>query len=252
MNPGPPDNPPPEWATSPRPNSPTGTGASKIPPAPNVPASKGSSAPRNSRSTATGSIIPVQEAIRIVKIHRAGEGKEITALGIVGAGILIDSTHILTCRRVIELAISQDAVVGGTVLVSLAISTTNGFSEAKIIQFGSGDAVGDLALLETSGSMLPPGAGKARFATPLRYNDRQFGVLGFSDGAGEELAVEGSFVGPEDRDGLVLMPGEKIRNKGGFHGTPVWSPELEAFVGLVTSSLETSWPNWRMPSASMV
>jgi hypothetical protein len=137
---------------------------------------------------------------------------------------------------VIELAISQDAVVGGTVLVSLAISTTNGFSEAKIIQFGSGDAVGDLALLETSGSMLPPGAGKARFATPLRYNDRQFAVLGFSDGAGEGLPVEGSFVGPEDRDGLVLMPGEKIRNKGGFHGTPVWSPELEAFVGLVTSS----------------
>lgn len=182
-----------------------------------------------------------QETARVVAVHDP-DGC------IVGAGCLVDSGHVLTCRHVLEAALSTDVLADRkTVAVSLAGVTTQPTVEATIMSFGASGIENDLALLKILNEpnlKIPP----VEFASPLRHGGKAYSVLGFPGGDQQGRNVVGQ-LHAADSKGLVQMDrGGALSVLGGFSGAPVWSPDLNAFVGLVVTELADDDVSWCIPS----
>lgn len=188
-----------------------------------------------------------QETARVVAVHRrSGE--------IVGAGCLVDSTRLLTCRHVVAAALrdlsessSQMDVRGRDIPVTLAGVSEQPTVWARVLDVGEEGPENDLALLEVIGQprlRISP----VEFASPLRHGGKAYSVLGFPGGDQQGRNVTGK-LHAADAKGLVQMDrGGALSVLGGFSGAPVWSPDLNAFVGLVVTELATNDVSWCIPS----
>lgn len=182
-----------------------------------------------------------QETARVVAVHQD------SGL-IVGAGCLVDSTHVLTCRHVVTASKrGAEAAVGMRVYVSLVGVSTQPTVAAEVLQVGGVGVENDLALLKIIDGRplrVPP----VEFASPLRHGGKGYSVLGFPAGDRQGRNATGR-LNAADAVGLVQMDrGGALSVLGGFSGAPVWSPELHAFVGLVVTELASHDVSWCIPS----
>ena len=183
-----------------------------------------------------------QETARVVAVL---DGQEM----IVGAGCLIDGSHVLTCYHVMEAALGRSPKENAKVTVKLIGVRGQVAVSARILKLGKyardRRAVNDLALLRLSTNL---GVPVAEFATPLRHGGKEYSALGFPDADPQGRNASG-LLHAANADGLVQMDGNSaLFVKGGFSGAPVWSKSLDAFVGIVVSELSDVGVAWCVPS----
>jgi hypothetical protein len=86
------------------------------------------------------------------------------------------------------------------------------------------------------------------FASPLRHGGKSYSVMGFPGGDPQGRNASGR-LHPADAKGLVQMDrGGALSVLGGFSGAPVWSSDLNAFVGIVVTELAKNDVSWCIPS----
>jgi hypothetical protein len=184
------------------------------------------------------------EAARVVALlNRNGE--------VVGAGCLISSDTVLTCSHVVEAATKPFAVGKGSSLrmrlcgLEKPLEVEGRFEKRS----KAGGLAGDLAIIRIA----LPRAQKLRiteteFAAPFRHGGKTFSVVGFPEGNSDGCYASGLMRGANVA-GLVQLDGEgEILVQGGFSGAPVWSSDLNAYVGLVVSELKEYKVAWCIPA----
>ena len=179
-----------------------------------------------------------QETARVVAVHReSGE--------IVGAGCLIDNSYVLTCRHVVEAA--RNDVRDPEVFLTLVGVEGRPTVTAEVLVVGGDGPENDLALLLiVDGPLLS--VKPVEFANPLRHGGKSYSVLGFPGGDQQGRNAAG-FLHATDAIGLVQMDrGGALSVLGGFSGAPVWSSDVNAFVGLVVTELANDNVSWCIPS----
>jgi len=189
-----------------------------------------------------------QETARVVAVHRP-DGK------IVGAGCVLDHQYILTCLHVVVAALDtgdvdarNKAIQGKQVLVTLPGVNSQPTVEAKVVQIGGEGPQNDLALLKILAPSRFQKIQAVEFASPLRHSGKSYSVLGFPGGDQQGRNAVGR-LHAADAKGLVQMDrGGALSVLGGFSGAPVWSPDVNAFVGLVVTELADANVSWCIPS----
>jgi hypothetical protein len=167
----------------------------------------------------------------------------------VGAGCLLDGSHILTCYHVLETVLGAKPKNGASVRLKLIGIPEQPVVRSTLKKLGKfardKRPINDLALLELNRKLDIP---VAEFATPLRHSGKKYSVLGFPDGMEQGRNASG-WLHAADALGLVQMDGSSaLFVKGGFSGAPVWSPDMNAFVGMVVSELYDVGVAWCIPS----
>jgi hypothetical protein len=178
------------------------------------------------------------ESARVVAVHRqSGQ--------IVGAGCLVDGRFVLTCRHVVEAA--RDDVRNTEIFLTLVGVEGRPTVTAEVLVVGGEGPENDLALLEIVEG--PPLAiAPVEFASPLRHGGKSYSVLGFPNGDQQGRNASG-LLHSADAIGLVQMDrGGALSVLRGFSGAPVWSADVNAFVGLVVTELANDSVSWCIPS----
>lgn len=186
-----------------------------------------------------------QETARVVAVKRSSDGR------IVGAGCLLSSEHILTCKHVVEKAfgprkLANSAVVNVWLVGVLGQPTVT----ANIERYLKGnEPTDDLALLRIQHPK--PGVELVEFAAPLRHAGKRFSVLGFPSSVAQGRNAVG-LLQAVDAKGLIQMDSDgALLVQGGFSGAPVWCQDVSAFVGIVVSGAEEHEVSWCIPSARL-
>ena len=182
-----------------------------------------------------------QETARVVAVHRP-DGE------IIGSGCLVNDINVLTCRHVVAAALApKKRLENNEVLVTLAGVAGQPTVRTKVKPSEAGHQSEDLALLEiTDGPQLA--VSPVEFASPLRHGGKRFSVLGFPHNDQQGRNVSGTLHAVDTRDLVQMDCGSPLLVEGGFSGSPVWSPNLGAFVGLVVTALYPSGVAWCIPS----
>lgn len=189
-----------------------------------------------------------QETARVVAVHRR-DGE------IVGAGCLLDHQYILTCLHVVEAALDfadthmgNHMIQGKQILVSLPGVNNQPTVVAGVERVGGEGAQNDLALLKILDAHRFQKIQAVEFASPLRHGGKSYSVLGFPGGDQQGRNAVGR-LHAADAKGLVQMDrGGALSVLGGFSGAPVWSSDMNAFVGLVVTELADDNVSWCIPS----
>ncbi|WP_329212384.1 nSTAND1 domain-containing NTPase [Streptomyces sp. NBC_01708] len=211
----------------------------------------------------------------IVRIFRSAPEPD-TATGALGVGFLVDDRHALTCAHVVAAALGLD---GGEPSDNARLSVDLPFRSAagdpattpresaatvtaRIVQWGPSqvpDGNGpDVAVLRLE--RLVPGTGPARCVDmePAKLRGYAAEIIGFPAGRPQGIWHEGVLRGPQ-AGGQVQIDrvGAGYRVTPGFSGSPVWSRDLGAVVGMTVraergepaagfmiplSQLVASWP----------
>lgn len=170
---------------------------------------------------------------------------------VVGAGCLITADQVLTCRHVVQAAVGRKDVPKGTELkIRLCGLDTPRITRARFQTHEStAGFTGDIAcvrLVRSRGKPLT--MTDTEFATPFRHGGKRYSVVGFPEGNPDGYYASGTMRGANVA-GLVQLDGEgAILVQPGFSGAPVWSSDLNAYVGLVVSGLENRNVAWCIPS----
>lgn len=167
--------------------------------------------------------------------------------GVVGAGFLVDATHVLTCAHVVAQALGIPAnttdAPTGELKVEFPFIKGGGRLQARVKAWfavegpTSGDGVSDIAVIELDGP-IPAGATAAPLATMKDYWGRQFRAFGFPPGFDAGTWASGLLV-DENAAGWVQI--EDVKSTGyfvvpGFSGTLVWDVDAGAVVGVVVGA----------------
>ena len=172
----------------------------------------------------------------------------------VGAACLISNTHLITCRHVVEAASGERrAETGKSIRAQLIGVTGQPTVQVTVAALASTKAEyshsEDIALL----SLRPEDSDllaikPVEFSTPLVHSGKSFAVMGFPANHPFGLHAAGQ-LHAADATGLVQMVGsESIGVAPGFSGSPVWSPELKSFVGIVVAGEDGRGLAWCIPS----
>jgi hypothetical protein len=185
-----------------------------------------------------------------VRIHGPGDK-------VVGAGILVDRAHVITCAHVVDAALGRATGTGGRPGKDRAI--TLDFPDArqdnrlfgKVAPGGwtpvAPDGRGDVAVLELTGG-LPPGARPARLRSSKQLKGHSFDVRGFPPGRDGGVTARGTIsrrAGPSPgREWYQLdgRPAESYQIGRGFSGAGVWDNQLNAVVGMVVADDRSAGP----------
>lgn len=183
-----------------------------------------------------------QETARVVTIH---SNENIN--NIVGAGCLVDSKYILTCDHVVRAAINDQVAY---LYVGLPGVTGQPIVKAKISKSVQcvKEPQNDLALLEIMNDNGLEGIQPIEFASPLRHSGKSYSVLGFPGGDVQGHNACGRLFSANAKGLIQMDQGGMLSVLGGFSGAPVWSPDLNAFVGLVVTELSKYRVSWCIPS----
>jgi len=178
--------------------------------------------------------MPDQAAMRIVAIHHAGMADQ---FNIIGLGCVVGLNRILTSQQVVEDALPIRGPVreGQEVLITLVGLPDHAPLQARVMRLEAGETLDDaLALLESVEPLPAQLRSNTEFATALRSTGKEFSVMGFTDRKEGGTTVTGRLEAANN-SGLLSLIGDGIGQLGYFFGgSPVWSPELNAFVGLVS------------------
>jgi hypothetical protein len=178
--------------------------------------------------------IPDSAANCIVVISPAGidERRE------TGVGCVISRNHILTSRRVVQNAqpFTGEITEGMVVQVRLPWSPEHPPLQTKLIRLATGQSPADDLVLLESLEPLPRILVPAEFATMRSFTGKKISAIGFPDEYQNGTTAPGRFSGIELNGDLLRLESDVIEKLGGFGGTPLWSPNLRAFVGLVSGT----------------
>jgi hypothetical protein len=188
-----------------------------------------------------------QETARVVAFHNARDR-------IVGAGCLVSSQTVITCKHVVRFALGRRKLLKAGAVVPMTLIGVVGTPKCfgEVVGFTNEDGPeNDLCLLDIKGLsgvlMVTP----VEFIAPLRHGRKSFSVLGFPDPDSQGRNSIG-ILQAADAKGLVQMESEgALLVKGGFSGAPVWSPDLGGFVGLVVTELTEQKVAWCIPSRTI-
>lgn len=190
-----------------------------------------------------------QETARIVAVHSQG-GR------IVGAGCLVSSDTVITCRHVVRRALGRKTFkIGANVPITLIGVVGSPKCTGEVVPPRKGRDPGegkgpenDLCLLRIKDLAGVLKITPVEFIAPLRHGRKSFSVLGFPDSDKQGRNSVG-ILQAADAKGLVQMDSEgNLLVEGGFSGAPVWSSELGGFVGLVVTELKEEEVAWCIPS----
>jgi hypothetical protein len=163
---------------------------------------------------------------------------------IVGAGILIDEGHALTCDWVVNRALGRDAnskAPSGEVAAGLPFLPVPARLTARVADGGwfpgSEKGHGNLAVLELAGEA-PAGTTPA----PLRGGrvalGGRFRTVGFPSGNADGVWVGGAFRGPAGPEAWVrleLDDATPADDQPGYGGAPVWGDDAGGVVGMLVA-----------------
>lgn len=189
-----------------------------------------------------------QDTVRVVAIlDRNGHVK--------GAGCLLDHEHVLTCRHVVSAALGivdseqgEPLLLGKTLDVVLTGDGSHPVVAVKVTKVGRKSRESDYALLQFVSPYPVDDVPPVEFASPKFHNAKSFLVMGFPDGDKAGKIAVGR-LSSLDGKGLVSMDkGGALPVRGGYSGSPVWSHELGAYVGIVVSELFEEGVSWCIPS----
>ncbi len=176
----------------------------------------------------------------IVRLHSQGGG-------VVGAGVLVDEAHVVTCAHVaaqaLGIAANTTDAPPGELGIEFPFIKNGGRLQARVkAWFGvdgpsTGDGLSDIAVIEVD-APLPTGATVAPMARMKDYWGRQFRAFGFPPGFDAGTWASGLLV-DENAAGWVQI--EDVKSTGyfvvpGFSGTPVWDVDAGAVVGIVVGA----------------
>lgn len=173
--------------------------------------------------------LPLHAVNSLVIIHGGPNDQ-----GILGVGVLVDRNRVLTSRGAIEQIIMSPGYDRKIWVSPAGLPNRVVLPMIVLDQKANREPDEDLAMLEFAGDGLWEGPLAAKFATPLIWQNKTFVVETFSpDQSADKL--EGVRATCEVQS---VLPGGRWRLTGyfsdrGFMCAPVWSPDLEAFVGLV-------------------
>jgi hypothetical protein len=169
-----------------------------------------------------------------------------------GAGCLISSKKVMTCKHVVQDALGKNLRLKkqvSTMAIQLIGVTGNPSCVGKVIDFPSGKGPeNDLCLLEIEQLEGRLRIEPVEFITTLRHGQKSFSVLGFRtpDPLGRNAVGR---LHAADARGLIQMDCEgALPVSGGYSGAPVWSSDLGAFIGLVRSEISEESVAWCIPS----
>lgn len=183
-----------------------------------------------------------QETARVVAVCCCRSGEYI------GAGCLVSSDTVLSCHHVIEEALGWTTPkVGDHVDAVLVGVAGRPKVRLRVTKLGSDDIQNDLALLEIEGA---PSLAVApvQFCTPLRHGGKSFSVLGFPNNDPQGRNARGVLHAGNANDMVQMDCDSPLLVQGGFSGAPVWSAELNGFVGIVVTELSEARVAWCIPS----
>lgn len=169
---------------------------------------------------------------------------------VVGAGCLISADTVLTCSHVVQAALGSRPLVEGSRIHMILCGLdkplkVEGFFECRSTICGP---AGDVAKVRIDLPSNTLAVANVEFAEPFRHGGKVYSVIGFPEGNPDGYYASGIMRGANVA-GLVQLDGEsKILVQPGFSGAPVWSSELNAYVGIVVSVLEDNRVAWCIPS----
>ncbi|MFD7498882.1 trypsin-like peptidase domain-containing protein [Streptomyces sp. NPDC059832] len=170
------------------------------------------------------------------------------ATGPLGVGFLVDDRHAITCAHVVAAALGLDRSEppeGARLHVDLPLLSGPGDRAvtvtASVVRWGPSQAAGgsglDVAVLRLDRAV--PGAGPVRLVDIEPENLRGYAteIVGFPEGRGQGVWHEGVLRGPQ-ADGHIQVDrvGAGYRVSRGFSGSPVWSRDLGAVVGMTVKA----------------
>ncbi len=168
---------------------------------------------------------------------------------------MLNHRHILTCRHVVANALEKEnpdeevTPLGKELDVTLIGVVGQPKIRTKVMKVEDRDgSENDLALLEILNPLSFVSIQPVSFASPLRHGGKAYSVMGFpgSDQQGRNAA---GLLHAANAKGLVQMDrGGALSVMGGFSGAPVWSSDLNAFIGLVVLELSKDHISWCIPS----
>ena len=170
---------------------------------------------------------------------------------IVGAGCLVSSDTVLTCRHVIGFALGNKRRPKVNDVVRVTMIGVSGSPDCigTVASCANGEEPeNDLAVLKITKLPAALAISPIEFITPMRHGRKLFSVLGFPD-SGQQGRNAIGVLQAADAKGLVQMDSHgALMVEGGFSGAPVWSPDLGGFVGIVVTELSEERVSWCIPS----
>jgi hypothetical protein len=159
----------------------------------------------------------------------------------VGAGVLVDMQHTLTCAHVINEACGfphdNPPSPQGTVTLDFPLLPLSQRQEARVVmwqpvaQDGSGDIAG-LEILSTP----PPAAQPAHFIDQPELWNVDFRILGFPTGHDTGIFSHGRILGSLANGHVQLEAVGEFRILPGFSDSPVWSEAAKGVVGILVAA----------------
>jgi hypothetical protein len=154
-----------------------------------------------------------------------------------GVGCVVSRNHILTTVRAVEKSqpLHGDIKEGWRVQVRMPWQPDHPPLQTTVVRFTREAARQDLVLLESM-EPLPRQLVAAQFAAMPSVTGKRFSAIGFPREFPGGTTAGGRFTGIERGGNLLRLESEPIVKLGGFRSTPLWAPNLRAFVGLVSGT----------------
>ena len=170
----------------------------------------------------------------IVQIPPTAAGRE----GEMGVGCVISRNLILTSRRVVEnaQAFPTGLKEGLPVEVRIPWDEERPPLQMRLIRCANGDSPADGLVLLESLEPLPSILTPAEFATMPNFTGKKFSAFAFPPQLPDGDTVSGRILGIELNGDLLRHDSSSLGRFDGCSGSPMWSPELRAFVGLMSGT----------------
>jgi WD40 repeat protein len=186
--------------------------------------------------------------------------------GVVGAGLILDDRHVVTCAHVVMAALQlAEGTVGRPVdAVTVDFPALGGAAtSARVVADGwtpiTEDGRGDIAVLELAENRPQVAVPVIRVARGTL--NHRFMAYGFPRNVDFGLAATGRLLGRSGPGWQWIQigsegPGAPIES--GFSGSPVWDNELGAVVGIIVAQDRRPWVRgeaqiaWMIPAEVLV
>lgn len=168
-----------------------------------------------------------------------------TSGAVVGAGFLIDPTHVITCAHVAAQALGVSPTAAdaptGQLILDFPLVQPGKQLRATVRAWSGIDDVGDrpsdVAVMEIP-EELPTGAAAPPLTRVSEYWGRKFRAFGFPQGFDQGQWASGLLI-DEQAGGWIQI--EDVKSTGyfvvpGFSGTPVWDVDAGGVVGMVVGA----------------